>query len=172
MQLIQAILNLWKTNNVWDSPALTSVRVGSTVKLAESAIREIQREQRQFDSRVLKEMSIPQPSRMRELDIYPRAHVDAFEVYARPARDYLEAVESGADEEAAFQAFEKRLKGIVQADMVIAARDEQLRFFDQLVEDGIALDLDSLPEYDDDNPSELPEREELETYLDLSLIHI
>lgn len=166
VRLLRALLGLWGSFTDWDSEDLVTARAGTAVLQVESVLREVQREQRQFDMRVFAEMGIPQPTMPNGIDIYPRSEVDLLDVYRRPARDYIDALNGGASEAEARVAFERRLKGIIEADVAIAARDEKLRIHEQMVAEGLAVDTSPLPLHDENLPTELPSQEEMQAYID------
>lgn len=118
--------------------------------------------------RALKEAGVGPLTTRPPIDLYPRSRVDLLEVYARPARDAAKAIERGESPEAAFAEFEKRVTGIVNADSAIAYRDEVLRIQDQLEAEGLVdyTDFDDDVHHDDDNASELPDRTDLEKWID------
>src|SRR5690606_34893472 len=119
----------------------------ASVPYVESSLREVQKESRQFILRALKEAGVGPLTVAPPIDLYPRSRVDALDVYRRPAREALKALEAGGTQEDAYDAFEKRLTGIIEADVAIAERDEIDRIQRQLEAEGFT-------EYpaDDDEP--------------------
>lgn len=164
--MLRILLGLWGNFSAWDDRDLVTAKTAASVPHVEAALREIQRESRQFQMMALREMGVRTPQLSAPVDIYPRSRVDALEVYSRPARDYVEALEATGSAEDAWRAFERRMDGIVEADVVAAERDEVERIQDQLIREGIAEEPDGEPLYDDENPSELPDEEELREWLD------
>ena len=90
------------------------------------------------------------------------------EVYGRPARDAAKVLERGGTPEQAFEAFEKRLEGIVEADVIIADRDELKRIQDQLEADGLTeySESEDAIVHDDDDATELMSRDEMEQWIE------
>lgn len=162
------LLGLWGNFSQWNDDDFVKSRTAASIPHVESALRETQREVRQFQLRVLREMGVPEPNSRTPIDLYPRSRVDLLEVYARPARDAAKVLDSGGSTEDAVAAFKKRLNGIVDADLAIAERDEIERIQDWLEQDGLTdYDFDEdEPEHDDDNATELPGRDEFEAWLD------
>lgn len=76
-------------------------------------------------------------------------------------------LERGGTPEEAVAAFEKRLNGIVEADVVIADRDELNRIQDQLEVDGLTEYTKDESEqlHDDDDATELMSREEMDDWI-------
>lgn len=164
--LIRVLLGLWGNFSQWDDADLVAARTAASIPHVESTLREMQRETRQFQMRALKALGVRLPKVSPPIDLYPRSRVDLLEVYARPARDAAKALAAGGSMDDAVAAFEKRLTGIVEADAMIAARDELAAIQEQLEREGLTDyddDFDDL--HDDDNASELPPRDELESWI-------
>lgn len=169
LRLVRVLLGLWKNYSQWNDPDLVAARTAASVPHVESALREIQRETRQFQFRLLKELGVRVPKYRPPIDLYPRSRVDLLEVYARPARDAAKAIAEGGSPADAVEAFEKRLTGIVDADVVIAARDELDRIQEQLEKGGLTdYQDDDAALHDDENASELMTREEMESWITAS----
>lgn len=113
-------------------------------------LREMQRESRQFQMLALRESGVRTPQLGRPVEIYPRSRVDALEVYRRPARDAQKVLNSGGTLDQAWLAFEKRLNGIVEADLAITERDEIDLIQERLIEEGLFERLER--EFDPEHP--------------------
>ncbi|WP_204374536.1 hypothetical protein [Leucobacter musarum] len=167
-RLLRILLGLWGSYSQWNDEDLVRARTAASIPHVESALREIQKETRQFQFRALKELGVATPKYRPPIDLYPRSRVDLLEVYSRPARDAAKVLERGGTPEQAVAAFEKRLDGIVEADVIIADRDELRRIQDQLEADGLteySKDEDATL-HDDDNATELMSRQEMEEWID------
>ena len=164
---MRLLLGLWGDFNDWDDPDLVAARTAASIPHVESALREMQRDSRMFQVRVLKELGVPQPSSRPVVDLYPRSRVDLLEVYARPARDAAKAIGSGGSTQDAINAFEKRLNGIVEADVAIAERAAIERLQAELEADGHTDYADDGDDeiHDDDNATELMSRTEMEEWI-------
>ena len=165
--LIRAILGLWGNFNQWSDHDLVTARTAASAPYVESTLRELQREARQFTLRALKEAGVQAPKSSPPIDLYPRSRVDVLDVYRRPAREAQKVIVSGGSAEEAWQAFQKRLEGIVEADTAIAVRDEIERIQTQLEAEG-RTDYPSNeddPVHDDDNATELFDRTQMEAWV-------
>ena len=179
-QLIRVLLGMWGSFNQWSDLDLVTARTARGVMQVESVLREIQRESRQFQLMSLRELGVDVPQMGRPVEVYPRSRVDALEVYQRPARDAREALAGGGSPGEAWDAFEKRVRGIVEADVAIAERDELALIEEHLAEADlidwgesglvdedrpIERDFSDKDEYDD---SDLMSYEEMLDYLEAS----
>lgn len=163
--LLRVLLGLWGNFSQWDDADLVAARTAASIPQVESTLREMQRETRQFQMRVLKALGVRIPKVSPPIDLYPRSRVDLFEVYGRPARDAAKVLAAGGSPEDAVAAFEKRLTGIVEADAMIAARDELAAIQEQLEREGLTDypdDAEGL--HDDDDATELMDREAMESW--------
>lgn len=165
--LIRALLGLWGNYSQWSDRDLVTARTAATVPYVESTLREIQKESRQFMLRALKEAGVGPLKVSPPVDLYPRSRVDALDVYRRPARDAQKIIDEGGSTEDAYKAFEKRLKGIIEADVAIAERDEIDRIQRQLEAEGLTdyPDVEDEPVHDDDNATELFARDEMDAWI-------
>lgn len=134
----------------------------------------MQRESRQFQMLALKELGVRAPQLGRAIEIYPRSRVDALEVYRRPSRDAQAVLDRGGSLDEAWKAFEKRLNGIVEADIAVTERDEldliqerliEEDLFEQLDKDLDALDMDHPVESASDG-TDLMDRDDMLDWLD------
>jgi len=161
-RLILILLGLWRNYNRWNDPDFVTVVASQSVLQVESALREVQRETRQFQLHALRELGVNVPQLVRPVDVYPRSGVDALDVYRRPAREAQAVLDAGGSIDEAWAAFENRLNGIVAADLAIAERDE-LDVIQERLEEADLVDwldpgdpiLDELPEPDSDDDSDL-----------------
>lgn len=161
-RLIRAIFGIWGDFDSWDDKDLVTARASRTIPHVDSALRESQREARRFQLSVLRELGVPRPELALPVQIYPRAHVDSLEVYTRPARDAARKLAAGGDPAEVRAAFERRVRGIVEADIAAAERDEIERIQDALEAEGTADPDPDEPLHDGSDPSELMSSEEME----------
>lgn len=151
----------------WSDRDLVTAKTAASLPHVESAIREIQRESRQFQLLALRELGVRTPQLGKPVEIYPRSRVDALDVYRRPARDASRVLESGGSLEEAWKAFADRLEGIIEADAAIAERDE-IEFIQDRLEDADLLDWqdeESDEEFEEDADSDLMDYDEMLEYL-------
>lgn len=162
------LLGLWRNFDQWSDRDLVTAKAATSTLHVESALREIQREARQFTLRSLREAGVPELKTRPPIDLYPRSHVDALEVYARPAREAAKVLERGGSADDAVAAFEKRIEGIVEADMAIAYRDSVDRIWEQLEDEGLTDYPDEFydPPSDDDHATDQMSREDMESWLE------
>lgn len=144
------LLGLWGNYNQWGNRDFVTARTARSLPFVESTLREMQRESRQFQLLALKEMGVRTPQLGRAIEIYPRSRVDALEVYRRPARDAQKVLDRGGSLDEAWKAFEKRLNGILEADIAITERDEIDLIQERLIEEGLFERLER--EFDLDDP--------------------
>lgn len=166
--LLRAILGLWGPFNSWSNEDLVRARTASSVRHVESALREYQREVRTFQLRALREVGVNLKA-SEPIEVYPRSYVDVFDVYQRPARDYIETIENGGASDEAWEAFEKRLNGIIESDVAITERNEVENIWDELEDAGLMDWQDDGPLHDDDNPDELMSRDDMEALIENEL---
>lgn len=168
------LLGLWKSHSQWGDRDLVTARTAASLPYVESTLREMQRESRQFQMLALRELGIRTPQLGREIEIYPRSRVDALEVYRRPARDAQKVLDGGGSLDDAWAAFEKRLNGIIEADIAITERDEidliqerliEEDLFERLEKDLDALDLEHPVESASDG-TDLMDRDDMLDWLD------
>lgn len=168
------LLGLWKSHSQWGDRDLVTARTAASLPYVESTLREMQRESRQFQMLALRELGIRTPQLGREIEIYPRSRVDALEVYRRPARDAQKVLDGGGSLDDAWAAFEKRLNGIIEADIAITERDEidliQERLIEEDLFERLERDLDALdlghPVESASDGTDLMDRDDMLDWLD------
>ena len=165
-------MGLWGNYSQWSDPDFVKARAAVSAMHVESALREVQRETRQWNAYALKEIGVRAPQMGKPVEVYPRSGVDALEVYSRPARDAQKVLDEGGSLEEAWKAFEERINGITAADLQIAERDEQLLIEQRLLEEDLLDWVDDPPDdldrpsVTDDPDDDMMPREELEKLLE------
>ena len=167
IRIIKAILAIWDGYNDWDNETRVKAQLARTIPILETGLRQVQLEALQFQTTTIRELNVRTPIIPVEDFIYPRSGVSMWDAYQRPARDAASAQREGKDP---WEAFENRVRGMVEIDALAVDRDETDRVQSFLVDEGVADDPGAdEPGHDDDNPAVFEDLEELRKAVDEDL---
>lgn len=130
VQLIKLLLGLWSGFDRWDDVDVVAGMAARSATLVDSATAQARRTNRSFITSVLRDMNAL-PEELPGFDnIYPRANITQSEVYRRPVDEFIWRRRNGGTLAESREAFEQRMRDIVEADIAAADRDEARILYD------------------------------------------